>query len=190
MNFKTHRLILSLAALFTIAAVFAGCNLFDNADDITFPSQIEATWTVEENAEGKDKTYSTTKTLSLTDDREVEKYINKLKDVQIEKVTYRVEEYQAKGAAVIFNNGVASFATGASGSLEVSFTASASGVNLQTATADTELEIDVDKLNELASVLKADKELQMNVSGVLTKTPVSFKIVSTFYLRVTAEVLD
>ncbi|HEY0656737.1 MAG TPA: hypothetical protein VGD65_26585 [Chryseosolibacter sp.] len=190
MNLTNYRLVLSLAALPMIATIFAGCNLFDKADNITFPSQIEVLWVVDEEAVATDAPYAYVKTVSLADDPEVEKYMNKLKNVEVEKITYRVEEYVAEGDAVMFKNGKAIFATAGSAAVEASFTASASGVNLQTSTSDTDLIIDTDELNELASVLKTEKEIDMNLTGILSKTPVSFKIVATFQLKVTAEVLD
>jgi hypothetical protein len=191
MKFKMFRLGLGITAVLAITLIFNACNLFDKADDITFPSQLEVVWSINEQGEHTDFAYQDLRTLKLSDDPEIEKYINKIKDVKVEKVTYHITDYAAEGDAVFFKNGVASFAAGSgSNAVTVPFAATASGVNLETTTGETELEIDAQGLNDLAATLKQEKEVDMNAAGVLSKTPVSFKIVSTFHVKITAEVLD
>jgi hypothetical protein len=191
MNFKMFRLGLGITTALAMTLIFNACNLFDKADDITFPSQLEVVWSIDEQGQHTDFAYQDLRTLQLSDDPEIEKYINKIKDVKVEKITYRITDYAANGDAVFFKNGEVSFAAGTgSNVIKVPFAATASGVNLQTTTNETELEIDAQGLTDLAATLKQEKELDMNAAGVLSKTPVSFKIVSTFHVKITAEVLN
>jgi hypothetical protein len=190
MKIKMFRLGLAIAAVFAVATIFTSCNLFDKVDDITFPSELQVIWTVDEDGEHFNFAYSDTRTVKLSDDPEIEKYINKIKDVKIDKITYKIEEYEAEGDAVFLTAGNASFSSGSSSNAVVVPFAATAGINLQTSSGEAELEIDEQGLTELAAIFKQEKELEMNAAGILSKTPVSFKIVSTFYIKITAEVLD
>jgi hypothetical protein len=193
MKIHFSKMLLSIAIMFAIVTVLAACDLFDKADEITIPSEIHVTWTVDENAEHTDFAYTDTKTVKLSDDPELEKYISKIKDVKIEKITYKITDYEEpNGGAVYLKDGVASFATSgtSTAAVTVPFAATAAGVNLQTTTSETELTIDAAGLTQLAAIFKKEKQLDMNAVGILSSTPVSFKIVSTFHVKITAEVLN
>jgi hypothetical protein len=173
---------------------FSGCDLFDKAKEITFSADLDVTWEADENADGTNVGYAFTKTVSLSDNAEIAKYINKVKSIKVESVTYKVTDYNddPHGEAVIFKEGTASFSSKGSSSpiLEVPFAATADGVNLKTTTSDTNLTIDAGGLNDIAAIFKKEKEADMKVSGKLSRTPVAFKLVSTFHVKITAEVID
>jgi hypothetical protein len=186
--------LLSVAFAAAIAFVFAACDLFDKADEITIPSEIEVVWTVDENADQTNFAYTQTKTVKLSDAPEFEKYLDKVKEVKVERITYKITDYNddPHHEQVYFKDGVASFASAGTSTpaVTVPFAATASGVNLQTVTSEVDLAIDADGLNKLAAIFKQEKELDMNAVGTLTRTPVSFKIVSTFHVKIVAEVLN
>ena len=180
-------------AILALVFSFSGCNLFDKADDIKFDTELEVVWEADENGEATDFAYSKTAVVKFEDNSEIQKYIDKIKDVKISKITYRVTDYaQDDGQKVFFKNGIASFTpVGSSTSAgSVAFTASASGVDLQTTTTDTELPVNDGTLNDIAAVFKQDKQVNMTAAGVLSLTPVEFKVVSVFHVTITAEVLD
>jgi len=193
MKMSTPKILL-IVAFTAIAVVFAACDLFDKADEITIPSEIEVVWTVDENADQTNFAYTQTKTVKLSDAPEFQKYIDKVKEVKVERISYKVTDYNddPHHETVYFKDGVASFASAGTSSpvVTVPFAATASGVNLQASTTEVDLNIDAEGLNKLAAVFKQEKELDMNAVGVLTRTPVSFKIVSTFHVKIVAEVLN
>jgi hypothetical protein len=182
-----------LAFLF-ICFIFSGCDLLDKADDVTFDVVIEVDWTADENEDGANVPFAYSEEVDLNDNAEVAKYANKIKEIKITKITYAVTNYNAEphNTAVFFNNGVASFtATGAnSAAVSIPYAASATGVNLQATTSETELDIDEAELNKLAAIFKDDKMLELKSEGILSVTPVSFNVVSKFYLTITANALD
>jgi hypothetical protein len=185
----------ALFMAFAIGTVvtFSGCDLFDKANDITFPATLKLTWSASEDGEHTDVGYSHSQKVTLADNADVAKYINKIKSVKVEKVTYRIENYaQPDGDEVIFSNGLASFSsTGSSSALvSVPFGATATGVNLKTSTSDTDLAIDSKGLDDIAAAFKKDKEASVTVSGTLSETPVSFNVVTEFHVQITAEVID
>jgi hypothetical protein len=184
---------IGLVFLSALAVSFTGCDLFDKVDDVSFNEEIEVTWTIDENGTGQNVPYTHEETFDLESNAEIKKYIHKIKDVKVEKVTYRITNYDAAphNSQVFFNSGVASFSTMGSTTpvVSVPFAATASGVNLQTTTSDTQLTIDGPGLNSLAAVLKQEKKAKMRATGTLSQTPVSFKVVSTIHVKITAEAL-
>jgi hypothetical protein len=183
----------TLAVLFS-SFIFSGCDLLDKADDITFDEVVEVNWVADENGEGENVPYFHAELVDLSSNPEVAKYANKIKEIKINKITYSVINYNPEphGNAVYFNDGVASFvAVGSSTPLvEVPYAASASGVNLAASTAETELNIDAAGLTEIANAFKDNLQLTMESDGVLTQVPVSFTVVSKFYVTITANALD
>jgi hypothetical protein len=180
-----------IIAVLAITLSFSGCDLFDKADDVTFPAEFQIAWVADEDSEGEMVPYTQTGTILLEDNAEVKKYIDKIKEIKIERITYRVEDFVAD-EAVIMTDGYASFSSTSSGSTPVvaPYAATAGGVNLQTSTSETDLSIDAAGLTTIANIFKQDKKIDMTSIGVLSTTPVSFKVVSKFYVKITANALD
>jgi hypothetical protein len=188
---KSLRLTLGSFAAISMIFLLTGCDLFQKADNITLEKDFVLNWSADEQTViNGDVPYSKTETVNLADNAEIAKYLNKIKEIEVVSIKYHVENYSADGA-VFFKNGIASFAsTTASGTaVSVPYAANADGVNLQTATADAALNIDADGLSKIANIFKTEKSLSFTSAGVLSKTPVAFKVVSTFKLKITAEAL-
>jgi hypothetical protein len=165
----------SRIGLIVLALFFYGCSIFDKADDVTFSEELTVTWTVDENQNGQNVPYTHSES------------------VNVERITYRIMNYDASPhhAQVIFSNGKASFASqGAAPVVEVPYGATATGVNLQTSTSETDLAIDQNGLNKIGSLLKDNKKISMQSSGTLSQTPVSFVVESRFYVTITANALN
>jgi hypothetical protein len=186
--------LIPVLALIGGTALLSGCDLLEKADDVSFDAVITVNWLADENADGTNVPYVDEQLVQLSDDPEIAKYINKIKTVKINKITYSVMDYNAAphNSQVIFNSGVASFyAAGNTIPLvAVPYAAAATGVNLQTSVAETELMIDGDGLTKIADAFKKDKQLEYVSEGTLSLTPVSFKVVSKFYVTITANALD
>jgi hypothetical protein len=182
---KTLQFALKTAAAICFAFIMssASCSLFDKVDDVNFEAKLPLEFVVNETAMSTSPvTYTETKTLDATQNAEVAKYKDKIKEIKVNKITYVVSGYSASGAVVTFTNGTLKVAS--SGKT----IASAASVNLQS-TAEAELTADTAGFNELGQLLKADKSETIQLQGTFSSTPVAFKVTVYFHTTITAEVL-
>ncbi|MBK5279701.1 MAG: hypothetical protein JJE09_12650 [Bacteroidia bacterium] len=171
------------AVCFAFMMSSASCNLSDKVDDIKFDAKLPLEFPINEEAiSSAPKSYNYTKTLDATQNADVVKYKDKIKEFKVNKIAYVISGYSAPGGAVTFTNGTLSIAS--SGKT----IASATSVNLQS-TAETELTADTAGFNELAELLKADKSETVKLTGTFSSTPVAFTVTAYFYVTITAEVL-
>lgn len=184
-------------ALRTVAAVCfafimssASCDLFENLPDVSFDADLPLTFTVQENGTFTNKAYSNTQTLDATSNAEVAKYKDKIKEFTVNSVTYKITTYSSTppGTAVTFSNGKMSF--GAVGAV-ASTVATLGSVNLLSASSGAAQTLTIDQagLNAMASTLLADKKIDVATSGVLSSTPVSFKVETIFKVTIKASPL-
>jgi len=179
MNMK-KMLILPMIAL--LAAGVSSCDLFGEADDISFDAELPLEFVVDEKmVSSSPVNYTKTKTIDATSNPDVAKYKDKIKDFKVNKVTYTISGYVAPNV-VTFSNGKLSVAS--SGKT----IASATSVDL-TNSAETELNADVDGFNALAERLKIDKSETVTLSGTFSSTPVAFVVTAKFYVTITADAL-
>ena len=181
---KTLQFALRTAAAVCFAFIMssASCSLFDKVDDVNFDAKLPIEFVVNETAVSQTaKAYTDTKTLDATQNSDVAKYKDKIKEFKVNKITYVISGYVAPNA-VTFTNGALSVVS--SGKT----LATATSVNLQS-TAETDLTADTAGFNELAALLKADKSETVKLTGTFSSTPVAFKVTVYFYTTITAEVL-
>lgn len=186
----------SLGLLF-ITAAFVTCDALEEADDVTFHADLEIIFAADENGEGVSVPYQDLQTLDFADNSEIAPYLDKIKDIEITRVTYRITGYQEDPTAdppctnVVMTNGFAKF--GKVGTLEEitlgSFAATAAGVNLQSTVSETDLTIDAAQFNALADLLLDEKKANIYSVGVLSCTPIQFNVVAKFYVTITANAL-
>lgn len=185
--------IVKILALFAIALTLASCDLFEKADDVTFEEELIVYWDADENLTGSNVPYSDNQILDLADYPVLAPYIDKIKSVEITKITYHVTDFNndPHHSPVTLTGGTAAFGPFDSSTPSVTVPmAGASGVNLGTATAETTLAIDAASLSKVAKDLLDDKQIKMYSAGTLSTTPVEFTVVSTFYVKITANALD
>lgn len=168
--------------LLIAAGSFSSCDLFEDADDVSFDVTLPITFLINETADHPTgKVYSDTELLDATSNSDVAEYASKIKEFKVNKITYSISP-GADPSTVIFTNGT----------IKVSSTgktiAAASSVSL-TNTTETELTADTAGLNELASKLLDDKQELILLDGTLSKTPVTFSVKFNFYVTVTANAL-
>jgi hypothetical protein len=173
-------LIVNLGVL-ALLSTFSSCDIFDKAGDITFETEVPLYFYVNEtdiNETGK--TYTGVQLLDLTDDPDVAKYANKIKDVKVKKVSYYV--YALNKTGVNFSGG----------SLMISSNsktiATLSNLSL-TEGAKGDFSIDASGFSELSANLKDTKSEVIKLQGTLSKTPVSFEVECRFHVAVTANAL-
>jgi len=184
---------LKVLGLLFISAALVTCDALEEADDVTFHSELEIQFIADENGTGTNVPYDDVQLLDLSNDSEIQPYLDKIKDIEITNITYRITGYDASphNNAVIFNNGIAAFGPFDTVNPTVigNYAAGASGVNLQTTTTETDLDIDTDQFNTVAEMLMDDKKVKMYSGGDLTQTPVAFTVVAKFYVTITANAL-
>ena len=188
---------LKLLGLLIISAAFVTCDALEEADDVTFHASLEIIFAADEGAEATNAAYYDVEVLDFASNAEIGPYIDKIKDIEITKVTYRITGYDEDETAdppctnVVMTNGFTKF--GQFGTLEEivlgSFAAAASSVNLQATVSETELDIDADQFNALADLLLDEKRANIYSVGTLSCTPIKFNVVSKFYVTVTANAL-
>lgn len=189
---KTLQIALRTASFACFAFIMssASCDLFENLPDVSFDAELPLTFTVQESGTFTNKAYSNTQTLDATSNAEVAKYKGKIKEFTVNSVTYKITNYTSTppGTAVTFSNGKMSFgAVGATAST----VATLGSVNLLSASSGAAQTLSIDQagLNAMASTLLADKKIDVTTSGVLSSTPVSFKVETIFNVTIKASPL-
>ena len=171
----------SLSALILVAFVLTGCDLFDKADDIGFDRKLPLVFVINEgNISADPVTYSETEILNALNDDEITKYANKIKQIKLNKITYKIENYSAP-EEVVFSDG----------SLQINAGKALATITSLTLQNTEEADVVTDPLSfeDFAAQLKDDKQISINMQGTLSKTPVTFKLTAYFHVTVTAEVL-
>jgi hypothetical protein len=180
MKKSLFKLALSLAVIVATAFTFSACDLFGEADDVTFTKDLETSITVVPG-----ETIDIEKTIDLANDPEIAKYKDKLKEVVVESATYHVEEYEGTDDAKVTAE-VAFMGVGGNG---ISYMLE--NVSLKAATSPVSFGFDDLELTGLASHLKNEKSAVFSVDGTLDHGA-NFggcKLVVTLKLKITAEAL-
>lgn len=172
----------TLSVLFLTAVLLTGCDWFDDVDNVTFQVVLPVSYEISESTPSDEPvTYSKTKILNALDNAEIEKYKNKISEIKLNKITYVIENYDG-AEGVTFTDG----SLKASGKT----LATVASIDLEN-TPETELTaINSASLTEFANQIKNDKEVEVEMGGTISSTPVYFKITAYFHVTVQAEVLD
>lgn len=177
-----NRFLVSMLSTMFLVGVMASCDLFDKADDISFSTEFEKSLTVDQAGKGS---YSDKIILDATTDAEVAKYKEKIQNIELNKVTYRVSEYDGPADAT-FTGDILFGENGNLGSVSIS------GINLLDAsTSGDEMELDLsqDEVNAVAAQLKNDKTVLVTMAGEFSDGPVSFVVTVTMNAKITADAL-
>jgi hypothetical protein len=174
-----------LLPLFFVALTFAlgGCDLFEDADDITFEIvlPLEFDPVNESLVSSSPVSYSDVENLDARDNDQVAKYKDKIKQVTLNRITYVISDYAAP-EPVTFTNGALT--------VPGKTLASASNLNLQS-TTETELpNVDQAGFDEFAKQIKANQNVDVTVAGTFSRTPVAFKVTAYFHVTIVANALD
>lgn len=188
MKFKFRSVLMASAAVLAGSFTLTSCDWFENVDNVTIPSEFEVTMSLNLTQSGEDITHQVEKSFNLEDNQDVAEYTDRIKEVTVESVTYRVEEYEAEGDDVILTNAQVKFSS--TGMQPIQVAIGSGTVNLKTTTTDTALDIDEDTLMEIASTLKSQSNLTIVTSGTLSHAPVKCKIVMNVKTKVVAEAIE
>jgi hypothetical protein len=166
----------------------ASCSLLDKVDDITFDVELTHTFSIDETKEDKNVTYGDKEVLDAADiNDDFDKYKDKIKSITVTGVTYQVLDY-ADGTGTIFTNGTCGFSA-PTGSAATSV-ASLNIENIKTAEGQIKnLNYNQQALDEIGSLLKNDKKLNVYLSGTFMETPVKFNVKIKVKATITADAL-
>lgn len=120
----------------------------------------------------------------------IDKYKEKIKDIAVNKVTYRVSNYSGPDGAT-FNGQMLFDPAGGSGTGSLG-SVSISNVNLGSASsAGTEFDVDLSQseVDAISAQLRDNSTLTATMAGTISAGPVSFKVEVTINATVTADAL-
>jgi hypothetical protein len=174
----------------------ASCDLFQNADVVTFSAKLDHSFSISEEANnpgGKD--YTTNPVDEVLDAGDVnadfKKNADKIESITINSVTYVLSGYESQDCAkVAFTNGTLTFsdpdATNGGGVV----ISGISHADLKSAQGTTHtLTFTQAQADELANLLKNKKKVRIHAAGRLSCTELFLDVKATLDCKISAKVL-
>lgn len=196
---KIFHLALRSAAALCLAVFLssASCDLFGDADDITFNATLEHTFQVNETADSQSPVpYASKPQDEVLDaakiNSEFDKYKEQIESISIKKITYTLSDYESKYPAIAFSGGSLTFSHPTVPTTETTVVGNVQDMNLQaSASAGTPFTLNVDQVatDKIAKLLKDDQQVRIHAVGTLSKTPLKLKVKVTVECSVTASAL-
>jgi hypothetical protein len=175
----------------------ASCELFQNADVITFSAVLEHKFDISEESDfpgGKD--YATDPADEVLDAGKVNadfaKHADKIESIKINKITYVLSGYQAPNCGTVsFSNGTLTFSDPDAGGT-TNVVTNVSNSNLKGASdAGTVFTLTLDQAaaDEIAKLLKEKKKVRVHGAGRLSCTSLFLKVSAKLDCTITARVI-
>ena len=163
------------------------CDLLESITEIDFNADVKITYAVE--LDDEDNNINEAKTLTLTEDNQVEKYKDKIEDLKIDSVVVYVESYN--GPSELKFDGL----------LKYSMTKDTIGIDFaQIDSLDLSelyekgltyrVEYDEGELINIQQILFDEKEIKVYLVGIVSDMPAMFKLAVRFYTTIVAQALD
>jgi hypothetical protein len=175
----------------------ASCELFQNAELITFTAVLDHEFVIDENLDqsgGKD--YVTEPEDEVLDAAQVNadfaKHADMIEDIEINKVTYVLSGYNSKYPGIAFSNGSLTFSNPDSNTSSSSVVVDYSVINLQalsTSGAETTLPVNQAAADAIASILKQYKKVRIHAQGRLSSVPLDLVVKVKVDCTLTARIL-
>jgi hypothetical protein len=192
MKFNTLKPLVGVAAILTLISSLSGCDLFDKVDDINIDIELTHEFVINEefDSDGDPVPYVSIGVIDATQDSDFNKYKDKIKEIKINSITYTVTDYTVGDAGINFSSGMGSFF--ATGSTTNAIASAAIGFqNIQSAVGQTfTLDYNTQGLEAIAAELQSVNKIDFHVAGILSETPVAFKVPVTIHCTMVAEVTD
>jgi len=198
---KMKSLRFALRAFAAICVAFfmssASCDLFQNADVITFSAELEHKFEITEEADFPNgHNYTSDPADEILDaakvNSEFAKNADKIESIKINKVTYVLSGYSAqKCGTVAFTNGTLTFSDPDVGGT-VNVVKNVSNNNLKGASdSGTVYTLDFDQASAdaISKLLKEKKKIRIHSAGTLSCTPLFLKVSAKLDCTITARVL-
>ncbi|MEQ9592016.1 MAG: hypothetical protein RLN86_05425 [Cyclobacteriaceae bacterium] len=182
------RSLLSIAIAFSLAMLFSSCDLFDKADDISLTRDLTQTLNVSESNSGTDLSYSKSFIIDATTDPEVDKYKDKINEVEVNKITYKISNFVGTSGTTF--SGDLKFAQASASTFTIAATINNLDLS-QASSSGTSFDLDFSPtdVSTIAGLLKNDKSVQVQLSGTLSEGPASFSVEVTINATITADAL-
>jgi hypothetical protein len=141
------------------------------------------------DSDGDPVPYASIGVIDATKNADFEKHKDKIKEIKITSVTYTVSDY-AGDASINFTTGMGSFF--ASGATTNALANAALGFqNIQSSVGNTfTLDYTTEGLEAISAELATVNKVDFHVAGILSETPVAFKVPVTIHCTVVANALD
>lgn len=177
----------SLSILTAIVCLFLfSCDEIKDLVDITFDTTLEQAMPV---AVVSTNQMSTSIVLDATVDPEIEQYKNNIKDYEITKLQFAIENYVAPTEDEIYFNGVIGFGSKSSTSPTSSCNIEFYNITHVADTGPSEFTECTQKANEVADLLLTDNGLKIYMVGTFSRAPVTFDLKVTIDVEITANPL-
>jgi hypothetical protein len=187
---KTVTLVLrsAMAVCFAFVMSSASCDLFDKVDDVTIPIELEHTFLVNETLDKTGMTYSDLEVLDAAKvNSDFDKYKDKIKNITVTEITYQITNHTV-GTTTIFTNGNIGYSS--STGTSAASVASLGVENIKAAEGQTKtLPFNQTALNDIGTLLKNDKTVNLFLLGTFSKTPVKFNVTVKVKADITADAL-
>ena len=180
---KTFKSVLFIT-LFVIG--LASCDSLNNLADVVFTASFSKTFPV--SLQEGNNALDEVDTLDFTDDSDVYKYRDKIKDVKVDSVKFQVLNYQGDANNTITGSVMYS-SIAASAGKEM---AAINGLDLDQLSVSGEminLPLNSADLNDIGSLLQNDKKIKVYLKGNVDSTPASFVVKVYVYNEITANAL-
>jgi hypothetical protein len=184
------RFVLSVVAL-AILGLFNGCDFLDNLGQVTFDTELSTAFEINETVVANTRNYVANQVLDATANPDIQKYRDRIKDLRINDVSYKITGYTAPAGVprVDFSNG--RFGFGDADVNTASVTVSLPTLNLRDLnTTGAETRLPLPDATTLAALLKTDKRIRVFAEGTLSPTPVRFNLEVKLYVSVTADAVN
>ncbi len=172
-----------LAIILLFAGGIQGCKKIKDVSTVDINGDLQKSFTV--NITESDTTaVSEQFSVDASSNTEINKYLNNVKQYQVKKVTYKITNYTGStDVDPVILNGTLDFGT---------VSASITNLNLQSASTsgtDYDTGLTQDDLNTLATEMKSGNSLSGDLKGSVSGKPVTFTVVVTVSIVMTANVL-
>ncbi|MUU77895.1 hypothetical protein [Winogradskyella endarachnes] len=173
---------IKFSLLLLLVSVFS-CDDLDELTEIDIIQDFTTTISVDvpEDSEGQPQSFSTSTTLDISDNEEIQDNIDLIENMSINSITYEITNFSGSEGAIL-TEGQLIFGT---------TTIAVSNINLEQSDIDNTLYTitDTSGFNEIANNLENNLLINVSLAGTVNETPVVFDIEVNIDLTVTVDVL-
>ena len=147
---------IKLFAVFLFTSItFTSCDDVEDLIDVDFDSSISGKYNLNFEAEESNKAISESMTLNLADNNDISKYLNKLKEIKITKITYEITKFTGDQYV---NMNVGFYMNGSVIKAPMDY-------NLDSESAVIYEITDADILNSISTTLLSSKQVTLELKG-------------------------
>lgn len=161
-----------------LVAIFVVLSCDDDITEININSDLSEEISV--NATEADQNIAYETIIDAKNDSDISENLGRIKEYQIEAVTFRVEDYDGPETANL--SGTLSV-----GNSSTSFSADIPSINIKLfADEDYTIALSEEQLDALESILLESNQLKITFTGSVSEAPLSFTLIITAKTKVTA----